>query len=90
MSKILSPSELNEVKIFAEKLGFTGMILDNDKYAFFKKEFGDFIIKVYYNVIKDNSYTEINCGSLALKTDEYEDFVKVLEEAQSIAKEMEK
>lgn len=89
MSKILSPSELNEVKIFSEKLGFESKILKD--YAMFKKEYDKHtIIKVLYAAINEKTYVEINCGCMALRTNEYDGFVKVLGEAYSIAKEMEK
>lgn len=89
MSKILSPSELNEVKIFAEKLGF-----EYDSkfgYAQISKAVNEATaIGVFYDVVLNEGYVEITFSPNSITTDEYEDFVKVLGEAQSIAKEMEK
>jgi len=85
MTKILTPEELNEVKLKAESLGFEGRVLTN--YAVFRKKFNELsMIQVSYDVVNGIPYTEIHSGSLSLVADEVDEFEKILMQAQEIAR----
>ncbi len=88
MTKPLTTEELNNINPYAQSLGFEGTILNS--YTVFKKKFNELsIVKVYYDLIKDNAYVEINCGSVSIQTNEVDKFIEVLNQARMIAKKLE-
>lgn len=88
MSKQLTTEELNKIKLYAQSLGFEGTILNS--YAVFKKKFNELsIVKVYYNLLPEYAYVEINYGSVSIRVDEADEFTGVLNQAKEIAKKLE-
>jgi hypothetical protein len=89
MSRILTQEELNEVKTFAESLGFESRVLTN--WAKFSKRFNELTyIYVFYDNLEEHSYIGINSESVSIVLEEFEQFIEVMNHAQMIAKELEK